>query len=53
MVLLDVLEGKVHQTAVAAIVAVLFGAIHQILLTQGNQRTSLSRVLTLKGTSLD
>jgi len=33
----DVLEGVVHQTAVAALVAKLLRAVHQILLRERNQ----------------
>lgn len=48
-VVLDVLESLVHQAAVAALVALRSGAIHQVLLTQRHQLPALSVVLTLQG----
>lgn len=50
-VVLDVLESLVHQTAIAALVALRSGAIHQVLLTQRHQLPGLSKVLTLQGSS--
>lgn len=49
MVVLDVLEGLVHQAAVAALVALRPGAVHQVLLAQRHQRAGLPEVLTLQG----
>lgn len=46
-VVLDVLESLVHQTAVAALVALWSGAIYQVLLTQRHQLPGLSEVLPL------
>lgn len=48
-VILDVLESLVHQTTVAALVALWSGAIYQVLLTQRHQLPGLSEVLTLQG----
>lgn len=50
-VLLDVGEGLVHQTTVAALVALISGAVHQVLLAQGHQFASLPEVLTLQSAS--
>lgn len=47
-VLLDVGKGLVHQTTVAALVALRPGAVHQVLLAQGHQLASLPEVLTLQ-----
>ena len=52
LVVLDVLEGLVHQTAVAAFIAVLAAAIDQVLFAQRHQLASLAEVLTLQSTSL-
>lgn len=49
-VILDVPESVVHETAVAAVVAVLGGAIDQVLLGEGDQHAGLAVVLSLKGT---
>lgn len=48
-VVLDVLESLVHQTAVAALVALGSRTVHQVLLAQRHQFTSLPEVLTLQG----
>lgn len=48
VVFLDVGEGLVHQTTVAALVALRSGAIHQVLLAQGHQLARLPEVLTLQ-----
>ena len=40
-VVLDILEGIVHEAAVASVVAVLAGAVHQILLGQAHQLAGL------------
>lgn len=48
MVFLDVLEGLVHQTAVAALVALGPGTVHQVLLAQRHQFAGLSEVLALQ-----
>lgn len=47
-VVLDVGEGLVHQTTVAALVALRSGAVHQVLLAQRHQLASLPEVLTLQ-----
>ena len=49
MVVLDVLECVVHQTAVAAVVAVFSRTVHQVLLAQRNVLLDLSVGLTLQG----
>lgn len=51
-VLLDVLEGAVHQTSAAAHVAVISGAVDQLLLAQRHQLPGLPVVLAFKGSSL-
>ena len=43
----DVLEGLVHEAAVAALVAEVLGAVHQLLLRQGDQHARLAEVLAL------
>lgn len=48
MVVLDVLEGLVHQTAVAALVALGPGTVHQVLLAQRHQLAGLPEVLALQ-----
>lgn len=45
---MDVLESLVHQTAVATLVAVLGGAVDQLLLGQRDQATSLAEPLTFQ-----
>lgn len=50
-IVLDVTESIVHQATVAAIVAVLGGAINQILLGQRYQGTGLAEMLTLQSAS--
>lgn len=47
-ILLNVGEGLVHQTTVAALVALGTGAVHQVLLAQGHQLAGLPEVLTLQ-----
>lgn len=47
-VVLDILEGIVHQPAIAARIAILPGAIHKLLLTQTNQLTVLAEVLSFQ-----
>lgn len=49
---LDVLEGVVHQASIAAHVAVVGGAVDQLLLAQRHQLPSLPEVLTLQRPSL-
>ncbi len=51
LVVLDVLEGLIHQTAVAALVALRSGTVHQVLLAQRHQFACLPEVLTLHGSS--
>lgn len=46
MVVLDILECVVHQTAVAAVVSVSSRTIHQVLFTQRNVLLDLSVGLT-------
>lgn len=46
-VVLDVLESLVHQPAVAALVALWSGAVHQVLLAQRHQGPRLPEVLPL------
>lgn len=48
MVVLDVLEGLVHETAVAALVALGPGTVHQVLLAQGHHLAGLPVVLALQ-----
>lgn len=48
-IILNIAEGIVHETAVASIVAVLGGAIDQILLGQRDEDTGLAEMLTLEG----
>lgn len=45
---LDVLEGVVHQPSHAAHVAIIAGAVNQLLLAQGHQLPGLLEVLTLQ-----
>lgn len=47
-VVLDILECLVHQTAVAALVALGPGTVHQVLLAQGHQLARLPEVLALQ-----
>jgi hypothetical protein len=49
---LDVLEGAVHQTTVAAQVAVSAGAVDQVLFAEGDKLTSLLEELALQGAGL-
>jgi len=49
VVVLDVLEGLVHQAPVAALVALGPGAVHQVLLAEGHQLASVPEVLALQG----
>ena len=48
IVVLDVLEALVHDTAITACVSMWPRAIHQILLTQGDQLACFSEVLALQ-----
>jgi len=50
-IVLDVTEGVVHKTAVASVVAVLGGAIDQVLLGERDQHSGLAVMLTLQGAS--
>uniref|UniRef100_A0A0E9XXM5 Uncharacterized protein n=1 Tax=Anguilla anguilla TaxID=7936 RepID=A0A0E9XXM5_ANGAN len=50
-VVLDVLEGLVHEAAVAALVPFRPGALHQVLLAQRHQRARLPELLALHGAS--
>lgn len=50
MVVLDVLKGLVHQTTIAALVALWSGTVHQVLFAQRHQFASLPKVLTLQST---
>ena len=47
-VVLHILEGLVHQAAVAALVALGSGAVHQVLLAQRHQFARLPELLTLQ-----
>lgn len=49
VVVLDVLEGLVHQAPVAALVAFGPRAVHQVLLAQRHQLARLAEVLALQG----
>jgi len=49
---LDVLERLVHEAAIAALVAVGTGTVHQLLLTEGDQLSCLMEVLPLDGPGL-
>lgn len=51
-VVLDVLEGVVHEAAVAAVVAVLRGAVDQVLLRERHQVPRLAEVLALERSRL-
>lgn len=51
-VLLNVLEGVVHQTSITSHVAVLSGTVNQLLLTQRHQLPSLPEVLAFKRSGL-
>lgn len=48
LVVLDVLEGLVHQTSVAALVTLGSGAFHQVLLAQRHHLAGLLELLTLQ-----
>lgn len=48
LVVLDVLEGLVHQTSVAALVTLGSGAFHQVLLAQLHHLAGLPELLTLQ-----
>lgn len=50
-VLDDVLEGIVHQTTIASIVSIAGGAVHQVLLGEGDKVSSGNLVDTLSGSS--
>lgn len=51
-VVLDVLEGVVHQTSVAPVVTIRLGAVDQVLFRERHQVPSLTEVLTFEGTRL-
>ena len=51
VILLDVLEGKVHQSTVASIVTVLGRAINDVLFGKGSESTGSSLVLSFEGSS--
>ena len=53
IVVLDVLEGIIHESSFAAVVAISPGTVHQVLLTQGNKLSSFFEVLAFQGTSLE
>lgn len=50
-VVLDVLEGLVHESTIAALIAFGTRAVNQVLLTERHQFASLSELLTLHGSS--
>lgn len=52
-VVLDVLEGVVHEAAVAAVVAVRRRAVDQVLLRQRHEEAALAEVLALQGARLE
>ena len=47
-VILDVLEGLVHQASIAALVALWPGAVHEVLLAERHQCAGFPEVLALK-----
>lgn len=49
IVVLDVLEAQVHETAVTALVPLRPRTVHQVLLAQGSQLARFSEVLALQG----
>ena len=49
-VVLDVLEGLIHETAVASVVSPITTAVNQILFAQRHEATSLTEHLTLERT---
>ena len=50
-IVLDILEGEVHETAIAPIVAVADRAIDQVLFTQRDKFSCLAEVLSLQSSS--
>ncbi len=52
-VLLDVLEGVVHEAAVATLVAIGLRTVNEVLLAQGRQGASLAEVLSFQGSGLE
>ncbi len=48
VVVLDVLEGKVHEASLASMVAILHGAVDQVLFAERNELAGLAEVLTLQ-----
>lgn len=50
-IVLDVLEGLVHESTIAALISFRTRAVNQVLLTEGYQFASLSELLTLHGSS--
>lgn len=51
-VVLDVLEGVVHQSSVAAVVSIVSGTVHQVLLREGDEDSGLAEMLTFQCSSL-
>lgn len=51
-IVLDVLEGIVHKTSIAAIVTILSGTVNQVLLREAHQISCLSEVLPFQWSSL-
>ena len=47
-IFLDVVEGEVHETSLAAVVALLRGAVDEVLLRERDQLASLLEVLALE-----
>lgn len=52
VVVLDILEGVVHESAVAAVVPVRARAVHQVLFAQRHQDLRLAVVLALQSAGL-
>ena len=50
-VVLDILEGEVHETTVAPVVTVTDRAVDQVLLAQRDKFSSLTEVLSLQSSS--
>ena len=46
---LDVAESVVHQSSVASVVAPVVRAVHEVLLAEGEQLSSLAEVLPFQG----
>ena len=52
IVVLDVLEGEVHESSITAVVAPLLWAVYEILLTQRDEFASLAEMLSFKCSGL-